>query len=410
MSALACGLSIRNGANPPGAGGCLVNFADAPQRVMLLTAAHAVVPGGAKQSDPIFASAFPDQPIGRLRTWSDLSGDTTVDAALVWIDPSMLTPEVGGLGPPAGINTMPGLGDTLQIFPLGGQGDARETKITKIGATITMRAWGTSIDYRGQIVCNPSVSLPGDSGAMVFDRNKKIVGMLVGGATDIGDVVTPIGKILNHSGWKGIAALVTQMPVSAAAPDNETLSYSDLEPSYEKLFNAVQIDAGHKGEVEWYRKKVVSGRTDYESVVALTTVPWWFVGIVHGLECSFNFSTHLHNGDPLAAQTIHVPAGLPKVWNPPTDWVSSAQDAIVHQKLTTQNDWSLPRSLYRLEGYNGYGYYAKGINSPYLWSFSNLYTSGKFVADHRYDPAAISKQCGGAVLLKALIQAGNVTI
>jgi lysozyme family protein len=410
MSALTCGLSIRNGANPPGAGGCLVNFADAPQRVLLLTAAHVVVPSDAKQNDPVFAASIADRPIGRLRTWSDLSGATTVDAALVWIDPSMVTPEVGGLGIPAGINTEPQLDDELQLFPLGGIGTPRKTKIKKLDATITMRAWGNSIDYQGQILCDPSISQPGDSGAMVFDSNKNIVGMLVGGATSIGDVITPIGAILNHTSWKGVATLVTQMPASATAPDTETLPYADLGPAYERLFAAAQIDATHQDEVEWYRKKVVSGRPDYERVVAQTTVPWWFVGIVHGLECSFNFSTHLHNGDPLSARTVHVPIGRPMTWNPPTDWVSSAGDAIVYQQLTMQGDWSLARSLYRLEGYNGYGYYAKGINSPYLWSFSNLYTRGKFIADGEYDPDAVSKQCGGAVMLKALMQAGDVVL
>ena len=54
------------------------------------------------------------------------------------------------------------------------------------------------------------------------------------------------------------------------------------------------------------------------------------------------------------------------------------------------------------------GYYSCGINSPYLWSYFNHYTKGKFVADHKYDPNAVSKQCGTAVMLKALETAGIV--
>lgn len=73
-----------------------------------------------------------------------------------------------------------------------------------------------------------------------------------------------------------------------------------------------------------------------------------------------------------------------------------------------QRDWSLARTLWRFEGYNGFGYYPKGINSPYLWSFSNHYTKGKFVRDGVYDPAAVSKQCGAAAMLRALIDAGDV--
>jgi hypothetical protein len=60
--------------------------------------------------------------------------------------------------------------------------------------------------------------------------------------------------------------------------------------------------------------------------------------------------------------------------------------------------------LYKLEGYNGYGYHSKDINSPYLWSFSNHYTKGKFIADKIYSPTAVSKQCGAAILLRRLTE------
>lgn len=53
---------------------------------------------------------------------------------------------------------------------------------------------------------------------------------------------------------------------------------------------------------------------------------------------------------------------------------------------------------------------ALGINSPYLWSFSDQWTKGKFVADHKFDPNATSKQCGAAVMLRALVDAGDVRV
>jgi len=68
--------------------------------------------------------------------------------------------------------------------------------------------------------------------------------------------------------------------------------------------------------------------------------------------------------------------------------------------------------LYKLEAYNGWGY--RGLQSPiptpYLWSFSNHYTRGKYVADGKYSPTATSQQCGAAVLLKRLVQQGVVEI
>ena len=66
-------------------------------------------------------------------------------------------------------------------------------------------------------------------------------------------------------------------------------------------------------------------------------------------------------------------------------------------------DWSLERMLYRWESYNGFRSRRNGINTPYLWSFSNNYAKGKFVADNVWDPNAVSKQCGAAVLLRVLV-------
>ncbi len=48
------------------------------------------------------------------------------------------------------------------------------------------------------------------------------------------------------------------------------------------------------------------------------------------------------------------------------------------------------------------GYRRKGIHSPYLWSFSNHYTKGKFTNDGVFDSNAVSKQCGAAVLLRRM--------
>ncbi len=48
------------------------------------------------------------------------------------------------------------------------------------------------------------------------------------------------------------------------------------------------------------------------------------------------------------------------------------------------------------------GYRKKGIHTPYLWSYSNHYSKGKFTNDGVFDPDAISKQCGAAVLLRRM--------
>jgi endonuclease G len=192
--------------------------------------------------------------------------------------------------------------------------------------------------------------------------------------------------------------------VASASPSEEAPapSFASLEAKYRSLYAACEIRPERQGEVNWHVKMLKSFQPRYEKVGNKLGIPWWFVGVTHALEASFNFKGHLHNGDPLRARTVQVPRGRPKIWNPPNDWESSAIDALTMKGYAGQTDWSLPRALYRFESYNGWGYRGRDVNTPYLWSFSNHYRKGKFVKDGKYDPSAVSKQCGAAVMLKAL--------
>ena len=83
-------------------------------------------------------------------------------------------------------------------------------------------------------------------------------------------------------------------------------------------------------------------------------------------------------------------------------------DALRLEGFVGATDWSLARTLFRLEGINGYGYHSRGVNSPYLWSGSTVYgppeaKAGKFVADGVFDPNKVDPQLGVAVILKELM-------
>jgi len=192
---------------------------------------------------------------------------------------------------------------------------------------------------------------------------------------------------------------------TVTVPEASSLSFEQLRPIYESLYASCRIRPERAGEVAWHRKKLLQYRQRYAAVAAKTGVPWWFIGVVHALEASFNFNGHLHNGEPLTARTVQVPKNRPPVWSPPNDWESSALDALTYERLIGLDDWSVAAALYRWESYNGFGYYRRKINSPYLWSFSEHYTKGKFVSDGKFNPDAVSKQCGAAVMLRALQEA-----
>ncbi|CAN0481450.1 unnamed protein product, partial [Phaeothamnion confervicola] len=151
-------------------------------------------------------------------------------------------------------------------------------------------------------------------------------------------------------------------------------------------------------------------RAVYEEIEGKTQVPWWFIGLIHGMECSFSLSKHLHNGDSLKARTWQVPAGRPKDGSPPFTFIASAVDALQYDGFAGKDDWPLPMVLYRLERYNGFGYRKKfGFASPYLWSYTNHFTSGKYVKDGVFDSNAVSKQCGAAAMLRDLMERGIVS-
>jgi lysozyme family protein len=116
----------------------------------------------------------------------------------------------------------------------------------------------------------------------------------------------------------------------------------------------------------------------------------------------------LHNGDPLTARTVHVPAGRPRGGNPPFSWEESARDSLELHGLTKATNWGLGETLYRWEKSNGLGYRKHGINSPYLWACTNHYTKGKFLGDHVFDPDAVAQYCGAAAILKKLVEKGLV--
>jgi lysozyme family protein len=175
-----------------------------------------------------------------------------------------------------------------------------------------------------------------------------------------------------------------------------------MAETYQRMFDESRLRPEFAGAVAWHTTRIVKGRARYEEVEQATGVPWYVIAVIHALEASFNFHGHLHNGDPLSARTVHVPPKRPAEWLPPADWKSSAIDALQGMNFAGASSWSLAKTLYRLERYNGFGYLNKGINSPYLWSFSDMYSKGKFVADRRFDPEAVSRQCGAAVMIKLL--------
>jgi lysozyme family protein len=160
-------------------------------------------------------------------------------------------------------------------------------------------------------------------------------------------------------------------------------------------------------EAEFARpaKVAVANKGRYLAIARSAGMPdiaWVFIAVSHYRESSQDFSTNLGQGDPWNRVSIHVPAGR----GPFKSFEDAAVDALVRCSpfAAKLKDWSIGGMLTNLERYNGIGYANKGIPSPYIWSGTDQYRSGKYVRDGVFDPNTVDKQLGCAGLILTMMQ------
>lgn len=178
-----------------------------------------------------------------------------------------------------------------------------------------------------------------------------------------------------------------------------TLTPENTRQGYINLWQKMQIRPEKKAGFERYAKLIVAGKPQYDEVERETSVPWWFVGIIHLRESNLNFKTFLGNGQPLDRVTTMVPKGL----GPWASWKDGAIEALKLEGLDKVKTWDIPTALYYFEKFNGFGYVGVGVNSPYVWAGTNLYSRGKFIADGRFSALFIDPQPGAAAMLASMI-------
>jgi len=157
-----------------------------------------------------------------------------------------------------------------------------------------------------------------------------------------------------------------------------------------------------KAEAVKVASRLYRAKRRYEAVERETGVPWSAIAVIHERESSQDWKASLAQGDPWNRLSVHVPAGR----GPFVSWEAAAIDALVKCPpfLARHKDWSIAAALTALETYNGIGYAARGVPSPYLWAGTNQYRAGKYVRDGVYDPGKVDPQLGCAALIIALME------
>lgn len=161
------------------------------------------------------------------------------------------------------------------------------------------------------------------------------------------------------------------------------------------------------------RYQAISAATAHPVLGISIVVPWFVIGVIHEREAGGppHWDKQLGQGDPLNAVSRHDPKGRGPFLNHPND--PPGQDAFYRGALDALSncapyaakwqDWSIGGALTALEEYNGLGYAAMGVPSAYVWSGTNQYVSGKYIADHVYRANVKDVQLGCAGILSQMM-------
>jgi lysozyme family protein len=181
-------------------------------------------------------------------------------------------------------------------------------------------------------------------------------------------------------------------------------SFGALSGEYTNLLASMMIAPEREDELD-ARAKVILARAaneDYAAVAVATGVPKLWAVASFEREAGSDYRLSPAQGDPWDEVSRNVPRGR----GPFASWAAAAIDAYRLDGLDRVGaaNWTWPRACYYGELFNGFGYRSHGVNTPYLWSWSNNYRRGKYIADGEWSPSTVDEQCGMIPLMVALLK------
>jgi lysozyme family protein len=174
------------------------------------------------------------------------------------------------------------------------------------------------------------------------------------------------------------------------------LTFQALQPDYAHRLSVMKLLKMPQAEA--VAKNLLVNRQKFVDVQNECGVPaLWIMAVFEREDPSF--LTYLGNGDPLDRVTVDVPAGR----GPFASWEAGCIDALNYDKITSVTTWTWEQACYQWEKWNGFGYreYHK-IASPYLWSGTDQYSKGKYIADGRWSSNTIDQQLGTVIIAQAI--------
>ena len=212
--------------------------------------------------------------------------------------------------------------------------------------------------------------------------------------------------------------------------------FSTLAPEYAALLAAMRLDPAREHELAAGAVVVLElserHRDEWAEVAGKTGVPrlWGLASFER--ESGSDYSRSPAQGDRWDRVSVNVPrglgpyrcwgdacvaayrldrldavagsAGVPPALSLPSPASGGGEKREDAGGTPALPGWAWPRACYEGEPFNGFGPRAHGRRTGYLWSWTNIYTGGKYVADGKWDPDTQDQQCGMVPMMAALLR------
>lgn len=181
---------------------------------------------------------------------------------------------------------------------------------------------------------------------------------------------------------------------------------SKLRIANQKRWAVARIQSARKHEFVATAQRLCRAENiaRFKEAEAKTSVPWFVIAVIKERESGQDtaFLKNIAQGDPWNKRSTHVPVGR----GPFTSWLEAAIDALKNcaPYAAKNKDWSPGGTMTLLEQYNGLGYFFKGLPSPYVWSGTDQYARGKYIADGVFSAGTVDVQLGCAGILLAMAE------
>lgn len=180
-------------------------------------------------------------------------------------------------------------------------------------------------------------------------------------------------------------------------------SYDALCPTYTSYKD--KLTDSFKSQISSVLKVWAKSKKRYGAVALETNIPACLIAALHHRESACDFSTYLHQGDPLGKPAVNEPNDIPVFY----DWEPAAIHALLmkasvrdfHQITFRTSDLNALCAF--AERYNGHGYKNRSLPSPYVLSGTEGYSKGKFVSDGKFDANVVDKQIGVLPLMRTVL-------